>query len=205
MPRSQSGTITAIAFSAARSVSATNSRRFSVRMAAGTELAQHAVIKTSVGELEGEQVFPVDPTADRLSRLTVAQPLAELHERDQRQTPWCVARLTKGGVEVGEAHVIEHGAEPVAQKHIRVAPSERSPGYACGVVGHGWERLLRTERHGNGLRAGTLSNTPTVTSPADFANSVRSFLRADSGGAFLLTSEPSALSGTPPLIQGFRI
>ena len=81
---------------------------------AGAELAQHAMIKTGVGELEGEQVFPVDPTADRLGCLTVAQPLAELHERNQREAPWCVGRLTKGGVEVGEVRVREHNAEPVA-------------------------------------------------------------------------------------------
>ena len=151
---------------------------------AGAELAQHAVIKTSVGELEGEQVFPVDPTADRLGCLTVAQPLAELHERNQREAPWCVGRLTKGGVEVGEVHLSEHGAEPVAQEHIRVAAAERGSGNACGVVGHGRERLLRTERHGNGLRRGTRSNPLTVTPPADFANSV----------SFLFETIPSRIS-----------
>jgi hypothetical protein len=149
----------------------------------GAELAQHAVIKTGVGQVEGEQIFPVDPTADRLGRLTVAQPLAELHQRDQREAPWGVGRLTKGGVEVGEVHIVEHGAEPVTQEHIRVAASERGPGDACGVVGHGWERLLRTERHGNGLRRGTLSNALTVTPPADFANSVSSIFGLNGASA----------------------
>jgi hypothetical protein len=49
---------------------------------AGAELAQHTMVEASVCQLQRQQVLPVDPAADRLSCLPVAQPLAELHQRD---------------------------------------------------------------------------------------------------------------------------
>ena len=59
------------------------------------ELAEHAVVEARVGEVGGEQVLPVDPRPDGLGRLAVAQPLAELHERDESQPPGCVGRLAQ--------------------------------------------------------------------------------------------------------------
>ena len=63
------------------------------------ELAQDAVVKARVGQLQREQVLPVDPATDRLGGLPVAQPLAELHEGDEGQPPRGVAGLAERGVE----------------------------------------------------------------------------------------------------------
>ncbi len=114
---------------------------------AGAELAQDGEVEAVIRQVEGEQVFPVDPATDGFGRLAVAQPLAELHERDQREPPRRIGGLAALGVEVGEVGVREHRAEPVAQEDIRVAAPERSPGDPGGVVGHGREQL-REERHG---------------------------------------------------------
>src|SRR3954453_19518004 len=62
---------------------------------ASAELAQDTMVEAGVSEFQGEQVFPVDPSPDRLSRLPVAQALAELHERDESQPPGCVGRLAQ--------------------------------------------------------------------------------------------------------------
>jgi len=115
---------------------------------ATAKLAQDGEVEARVGQVEGEQVLPVDPAPDRLGRLTVAQALAELKERDQREAPRRVSGLAELGVEVGEARVVEHGTEPIAQQQVRVAPPERGPRDAGGVVGHGRDGLLRAERHG---------------------------------------------------------
>jgi hypothetical protein len=80
------------------------------------ELAQDAVIEARVGQVQGEQVLPVDPCPYRLRGLPVGQVLPELHQRDQRQPPRRISRLAKGGVEVTEGGITEHGAEPVAQE-----------------------------------------------------------------------------------------
>src|SRR5215213_2082413 len=42
-----------------------------------SKLAEHAEVKARVRQLEAEQVLPVDPRPDRLSRLSIAQALAE--------------------------------------------------------------------------------------------------------------------------------
>src|SRR4051794_21673942 len=75
------------------------------------ELAQDAVVEAGVGQIERQQVLPADPATDRLGRLAVAQPLAELHERDQRQPPRGIGRLAEYGVEIGEVAILEHRAE----------------------------------------------------------------------------------------------
>ena len=77
------------------------------------ELAQHAAVETRVGQVEGEQVFPVDPSAHGVRRLPVTQTLAELQQRHQRQPPRRVGRLAALGVEVGEVGIREQRAEPV--------------------------------------------------------------------------------------------
>jgi len=48
-----------------------------------SKLAEDTKVKARVGQLEAEKVLPVDPGPDRLSRLSIAQALAELHQRDQ--------------------------------------------------------------------------------------------------------------------------
>ena len=108
------------------------------------ELAQHREVEAGVVGIEREQVLPVDPAARGIGRLPVAEPLAELHQRDQRQAPRRVGRLTAPRVEGGEVGVSEHRTEPVAQDHVRVAAPERGPGDA---LRDGRQRL-RAERHG---------------------------------------------------------
>jgi len=138
---------------------------------APAELAQNRKVETGVGQVEGEQVFPVNPAPHGIGRLAVAQALAELHEGHEREPPGCIGRLGELGVEVGEVGVGEHGPELVPQQHIRVAASERGAGDAGGVVGHGRKRLRR-ERHGAASKqenqptpetAQTLPTSPTVS------------------------------------------
>ena len=107
----------------------------------GAELAQHREVEAAVGQVEGEQVFPVDPAADCLGSLTVTQALAELHQGNKGEAPGRIGGLTKLWIKIGKVGVGEHGAEPVPQEHIRVAAPERGTRDAHGVVGHGRERL----------------------------------------------------------------
>ncbi len=120
---------------------------------AAPELAQHAVVEPGIGQVEGEQVLPVDPAPNGVGRLPVAQPLPELHERDQCQAPRGISRLAERGIQVGKPSVIKHGAEPVAQKHVRIAAPERGPGDAGGVVGNRRNNGLRAKRHTGGLQS----------------------------------------------------
>ncbi|ACA18375.1 hypothetical protein M446_4012 [Methylobacterium sp. 4-46] len=75
------------------------------------ELAQDAGIEAGIGEVEGQQVFPVNPGSDRLSGLAVAQAFAELQEGDEGQAPGCVRGLAAAGKEVSERSIGEDGAQ----------------------------------------------------------------------------------------------
>src|SRR4051795_10996619 len=71
-----------------------------------SKLAEHAEVKARVGQREAEQVLPIDPRPDRLSRLSITQALAELHQRDQGQAPGRTGWLTLLGIEVGEVAIL---------------------------------------------------------------------------------------------------
>src|SRR3954467_3400315 len=117
-----------------------------------SKLAEHAEVKARVGQLEAEQVLPVDPRPDRLSRLSIAQALAELHQRDQGQAPGWTGWLTLLGIEIGEVAILEDRPKRVAQGQIGAAFGKGGASDAGGLLGPRWERLLQLERHGEASR-----------------------------------------------------
>src|SRR3954449_404084 len=138
----------------------------------GTKLAQDREVEAGISQIESQQVFPVNPASNSLGRSAIAQPLAELHERNKGQPPRRRGGLAKLGVEVGKVSIGKHAAEPIAQEHIRVAAPERGLGDAGGVVGHRRQRL-QAERHGRPPDGKPL-NAAAGPNAADFTNSIRS-------------------------------
>src|SRR3954468_7159780 len=86
-----------------------------------SKLAEDTKVKARVGQLEAKKVLPIDPGPDRLSGLSIAQALAELHQRDQGQPPGWAGRLALLGIEVGEVAILEDRPERVAQGEIGAA------------------------------------------------------------------------------------
>src|SRR3954449_9035481 len=117
-----------------------------------SKLAEDTKVKARVGQLEAKKVLPVDPRPDRLSRLSIAQALAELHQRDQGQPPGWAGWLTLLGIEVGEVAILEDRPKRVAQGEIGTAFGKGGASDAGGLFGHTWERLLRLERHSEASR-----------------------------------------------------
>src|SRR5215212_5366143 len=137
-----------------------------------SKLAEHAEVKARVGQLEAEQVLPVDPRPDRLSRLSIAQALAELHQRDQGQAPGRTGWLTLLGIEVGEVAILEDRPKRVAQGEIGTAFGKGGASDASGLFGHTWERLLRLERHSEASRD-YRTNAALDLPSHPFANGIR--------------------------------
>src|SRR3982751_473745 len=117
-----------------------------------SKLAEDTKVKTRVGQLEAEQVLPVDPRPDRLSGLPITQALAELHQRDQGQAPGRTGWLTLLGIEVGEVAIHEDRPERIAQGEIGAAFGKGGASDAGGLFGHRRDRLLRVERHSEASR-----------------------------------------------------
>jgi hypothetical protein len=101
------------------------------------ELAQHRVVEARIGQLEAEQILPVDAGTHRLGGPTVGEVLAELQQGDPGQTPGRQARLAALGEQVGEIRVGEDGAELVAQLEKRVALAEGGSGNRHRLLGDG--------------------------------------------------------------------
>src|SRR5215207_8941062 len=138
-----------------------------------SKLAEHAEVKAWVGQLEAKKVLPVDPRPDRLSGLSIAQALAELHQRDQGQPPRWTGRLALLGIEVGEVAILEDRPERVAQGEIGAAFGKGGASNAGSLFGHGRERLLWVERHGEASRD-YCSNAALDPPSHPFANGIGS-------------------------------
>ena len=106
---------------------------------AGAELAEHGGVEPRVGQLEAEQVLPVDAGADGVGGAAVGEVLAELEDGDQGQPPGREGGLASAGIEVGEVGVVEDGAEFVAEPEIGIAVGKGGAGDAGGVLGDGWD------------------------------------------------------------------
>src|SRR4051812_41921946 len=136
-----------------------------------SKLTEHAEVKARVGQLEAEQVLPVDPRSNRLSRLSIAQALAELHQRDQGQAPGWTGRLALLGIEVGEVAILEDRPERITQGEIGAAFGKGGASDAGGLFGHGRDRLLWVERHGE-ASSDYRSNAALDPASHPFANGI---------------------------------
>src|SRR3954468_3194446 len=136
-----------------------------------SKLAEDTKAKARVGQLEAEQVLPVDPRPDRLSGLPITQALAELHQRDQGQAPGRTGWLTLLGIEVGEVAIHEDRPERIAQGEIGAAFGKGGASDAGGLFGHRRDRLLRVERHGEASRD-HLTNAALDPPSHTFANGI---------------------------------
>src|ERR671928_395981 len=152
-----------------------------LRRAAGqqaiSELAKDRMVETGIGQLQAEEVLPIDAGADGLGSLSVAQALADLHESDEGEPPGRIARLAVLGIEVGEVAVREDSPERVTEREVRVALGKGGARDTGGVFGHRRDRVLRVERHGRASSAIAAPTPPRLLPPHPFENSVGSFSR----------------------------
>src|SRR4051795_10298266 len=136
-----------------------------------SKLAEDTKVKARVGQLEAKKVLPIDPRPDRLSGLSIAQALAELHQRDQGQAPGWTGRLALLGIEVGEVAIHEDRPERVAQGEIGAAFGKGGASDAGGLLGHGRDRVLWVERHGE-ASSDYRSNAALDPASHPFANGI---------------------------------
>ena len=112
------------------------------------ELAQDRSVEARVGQLQTEQVLPVDAAADRLGRAPVRQVLGKLEQGHKGQPPRAFRRLPAMGEERRELGVGEDRPKLVAQAQKGIASGKGRPGDGCGrswnLTTHG-----RVKRHGN--------------------------------------------------------
>ena len=110
------------------------------RKQSGAELAENGEVEARVGQLETEQVFPVDPGADGVGGPSIRESLAELQDGDEGEPPGGEGGLPTLGVEVGEVLVAEDGSQLITEPEIGVSFGECGTGDECGQLGDGRDR-----------------------------------------------------------------
>src|SRR5215204_4223616 len=122
-----------------------------------SELAEPRGVEAGVGQLQAEQIFPVDPASDGFGRPPVRQVLGKLQQGDQRQAPRGLGGLSAAWKQGRELSTAEHRPKRVAQAQIGIAARKGGPRDNC----RGSRNLgagSRMKRHGGppGLGADAL-------------------------------------------------
>src|SRR5829696_6442592 len=159
-----------------------------------SELAEHRGVKARVGQLQAEQIFPVNPASDGFGRPPVRQVLGKLQHGDQRQAPRHLSGLSAAWKQGRELSIAEHRPKRVAQAQIGIAARKGGPRDNC----RGSRNLgagSRMKRHGGppGLGADALY-PERPTHPED----LRQFASSISGveGSVRNPSTPGGRNGT---------
>jgi hypothetical protein len=99
------------------------------------ELAQDRAVETRIRQLQCQRIFPIDPAANRLGGLPIRQSVSELHDENQRQTPWRFRGLAASGVEIRKHPVAIDRPQFIPQIEPYVAFGKSRPGNTGGLIG----------------------------------------------------------------------
>jgi hypothetical protein len=96
------------------------------------------MVEAAIGEVEAEQILPIDPCPYRIGSLAVGQTFPELEQRDERQAHWRLGGLTLAGEEVGEIGIAKEHIQLVIHAHDKVAGWKDGSGNASGFF---WDAI----------------------------------------------------------------
>jgi hypothetical protein len=72
----------------------------------GAKLTQDGMVEAGVGEVEDQDVFPINPAPDGIRSLAIGEAFGKLEDRDQCQACWRFGRLAAPGEEGRELPVV---------------------------------------------------------------------------------------------------
>ena len=78
-------------------------------------------VKSGIGEIQTEQLLPIEPPTHRLCRLLIRQVLHTWHHGDQGQSPWSLGGLPIRRKEVRKIFIGVDASQDIAHVHVHVA------------------------------------------------------------------------------------
>jgi len=99
------------------------------------EFGAHRVMEAPVGQLQAEQILPIDPPADGLGGLAIREIFEELQDQDQGQAGRGRGGLAAAGEQVGKLRIGVDGAQFVGEPQAEIALRQDGAGDLGGLVG----------------------------------------------------------------------
>jgi hypothetical protein len=93
------------------------------------------MVEARIGEVQAEDVFPINAAADGICRLAIGEAFSKLEDRNQRETRGRFCGLPAPWKECRELGIMVESAEPVRHVHIEVPPWECRTGHPLGLFG----------------------------------------------------------------------
>jgi len=101
------------------------------------EFTQYRGIKPRIGEVQGQRIFPVDPSADGIRGLAVGQAFGELQDQHQRQPCGSFGWLTSRRKERGTLGILIEGTERIANLEAQRPLGKSGMGHTNRFCGDG--------------------------------------------------------------------
>jgi hypothetical protein len=117
------------------------------RRQARAKFAQHGVIEARIGQLQPEQILPVQASPHGVGRRAIGQVFHELEHRRPGQAPGRLGRLPAPGEQVGEPLVRVQRTQGIGHRQTEGAVRKGGTGDAASFLGN-LEDRTGLERHG---------------------------------------------------------
>ncbi|GAA0256336.1 hypothetical protein GCM10008965_26110 [Methylorubrum aminovorans] len=88
---------------------------------AGAELAQDSVVEAGIGELQAQEVLPVDPRADCVGGLAIGESLHELQQGREGEPDRRLSGASPHREQVGKVVILHDLMQVVIEAHDRIA------------------------------------------------------------------------------------
>ena len=98
----------------------------------GAALTQNGMVEARIGEVQAEDVFPINAAADGIRGLAIGETFGKLEDGSQCQARGRLCGLTARREERRELRVMVEGAETVGHLHVDVPARKRGPGNPLG-------------------------------------------------------------------------
>src|SRR6266700_5467539 len=105
------------------------------------KFGEHRGVEPRIGEVQAQQIFPIDPSTHRICRLPIRQVLYKLHHVHEGQPPRCFGWLPFLGEQFRKMLIGVDASQDVAHLHGHIAFGISSTCYSGGFPRNGTDRL----------------------------------------------------------------
>src|SRR5258708_3209024 len=110
------------------------------------KFTEHRGIEAWISQFQAQQIFPIEPPSNRISRLLIGETFGKLHQTHQQQAPGSFCGLTAVGKQMSKHLVRIDRSEFIANSQVEIAFRIRCTSHTSGFFGNRNQRL-GMERH----------------------------------------------------------
>src|SRR6266487_947925 len=106
-----------------------------------TKFGEDRGVKARIGEIQTQEIFPIDPSSYCICGLPIREVLYTLHDRNQGESPWSFGWLPFPGKDLRKILIGVDTSQDVAHLHVQIAFGVCCSCYTSGFLRNWTDRL----------------------------------------------------------------